>query len=309
MKFILRTLVLAAMVAASAGCIKSTKYDKTTGDIRFSPVIGLDTRSGDNSISFPQDRTFSLWAISDDSGNRYLDDVSVSYTGSRGWTPAGAPLWPYGESLKFVAYWPSTLQASCASDGTLKIGSFSIDDPSSEDNDILVTDLTKSYDKTDSIVSLRFHHALAKVDFRVAHALGSEVSVRVEKIVLRGMKTAGSYDSSEDFPWSVSGDRSDIVIFEAEGDGTDISYLTPLQLGGTYSVIPQESAASIEVTYALSSGGSGWLTGQKMSTPDVSDKHPDGYLEGWEPDRHYTYTLIIREDKISYSTAKSSWDN
>ena len=83
MKLISRTLVLLTAAITLTGCLASTKYDKSTGDIRLRPVIGIGTRSGKEFIPFPEDRKFNVFAISQDTGRKFLDDVAVTY-GARG---------------------------------------------------------------------------------------------------------------------------------------------------------------------------------------------------------------------------------
>ena len=189
------------------GCLASTKYDKSTGDIRLRPVIGIGTRSGKEFIPFPEDRKFNVFAISQDTGRKFLDDVAVTYGGKRGWFPENTPKWPVDESLKFIGYYPSDLQMTCDSDGILKMPAYT-----AGDIDLLVTDPTKAYNKNDSIAGLPFYHALAKIDFRAKHVLGNGTRVRVEKIVIKGAYVQGAFDSSADLRWNPAGQQTDITV-------------------------------------------------------------------------------------------------
>lgn len=306
MKHFSRILVLMLSAGLLSGCLASTKYDKNTGDIRLRPVVGLGTRAGEDFVPFPEDREFRLWAISQESGNRILDNVLVSSAGSKGWIPASSPKWPYGQALKFVGYYPADLQMTCDSDCRLKMGSYSVE---GRGTDILISEPSRSYNQNDSIVGLPFYHALAKVDFRAKHALNSNTSVRIEKIEVEGLCVKGGFDSSTDLKWSVSGDKTTLAVYESDGEGAEI-YSAPTYLGGSWYVLPQNSNASIKVTFAFKTGGSGWLRGQEVSTPAV--------IKEWLPDRHYTYTLTIQEPGVEdpsdvsfvlkYTTGISSWD-
>ena len=296
MKFLTRILVPLLAACSFTGCLSHTKLDDSTGYIRLRPVIGCGTRAGEDYIAFPEDRTFQLWAISQESGKKFLDDVTVLPKGGRGWYPENTPMWPYGESLKFIGYYPSELPMTCDKDGILKMASYEVQ---GSGEDLLVTDPTRSYTKNDSIVGLPFYHALTKIDFRVLHALNSNTRVRVEKIEICGIYTRGGFDSSSDLKWSHAGEPTTLTVFQADGDGAEVFSLTPRILGDSMFVLPQDGGASIRITYAFSTGGSGWLTGQKMSTPAITSR--------WEPDRHYTYTLKIQEDRLAYTTGISSW--
>lgn len=302
MKLISRTLVLLTAAITLTGCLASTKYDKSTGDIRLRPVIGIGTRSGKEFIPFPEDRKFNVFAISQDTGRKFLDDVAVTYGGKRGWFPENTPKWPLDESLKFIGYYPSDLQMTCDSDGTLKMPAYT-----AGDIDLLVTDPTKAYNKNDSIAGLPFYHALAKIDFRAKHALNTGTRVRVEKIVIKGAYVQGAFDSSADLRWNPAGQQTDITVYAANGreEGIEIFNLVPKYVGSSMFIIPQKNmGSSIEVTYAFQTGESGWIGGQTVSAPVT--------LEAWEPDRHYTYTLSIfkdQEKELTYTTGMSSWDD
>ena len=303
MKFISRILVLLIAATAMTGCLASTKYDKATGDIRFRPVIGIGTRSVDEFIPFPDDRKFNVFAISQETGERYLDDVAVSSRGKKGWYPENTPKWPVEESLRFIGYYPADLQMTCSGDGTLKMSAAY----TAGDTDVLVTDLTGAYTKNDSIVGLPFYHALAKIDFRARHALNDGTRVKVEKIMIREAYTQGVFDSSADLRWNPAGEQTDITVYAADGndEGVEIFNLVPRYVGGSVFVLPQEnSGSSIEVTYAFKTGESAWITGQTVSAPVT--------IDAWGPDRHYTYTLSIFKDhtkELTYTTGMSSWDD
>ena len=290
-----RVLVSLAAAGLLSGCLSHTKLDESTGYIRLSPAIGCGTRAGEDYITFPEDKTFRLFALSEDSGDKYLDNVLVNYRGSRGWLPEGTPFWPQSEALRFIGYYPAELPMTCAKDGSLKMESYAVP---GNGEDILVTDLTKALTKNDSIAGLPFHHALTKVDFRVMHGLSSSTRVRVERIGLKKVYTRGGFDSSSSLCWSPAGEPEDITVFEADGEGAEVFSVTPRTLGDSMLLLPQDNASSIEITYAFSTGGSGWITGQKMSTSAIS---------AWEPDRHYTYTLKIQEDRLACTSGISSW--
>lgn len=68
MKILSKILVLLLTAGVSSSCLSHLKYDKTTGEIRLRPVVGLGTRSGEDFIPFPEDREFRVTAVSRDSG-------------------------------------------------------------------------------------------------------------------------------------------------------------------------------------------------------------------------------------------------
>lgn len=307
MKILSKILVLLLTAGVSSSCLSHLKYDKTTGEIRLRPVVGLGTRSGEDFIPFPEDREFRVTAVSRDSGEKYLDDVIVKSRGARGWVPENSPQWPYDQSLTFAGYYPTDLQVTCDRECNLKIDSYTVE---GKGIDILLAETDRAYTKNDSIVGFPFRHALTKMDFRVKQTLNLETRVKIQKIELCGIFRQGSYDSSASPDWRSSGQKSDLTIFEADGEGVEVYKMSPSYLGGSWFVLPQDGGASIRVTFALSTAGSEWLGNQTVETPAV--------LKEWLSDRHYTYTLNIQEPGpedttgdpfvLKYTTGISSWD-
>lgn len=152
MKILSKILVLLLTAGVSSSCLSHLKYDKTTGEIRLRPVVGLGTRSGEDFIPFPEDREFRVTAVSRDSGEKYLDDVIVKSRGARGWFPENSPQWPYDQSLTFAGYYPTDLQVTCDRECNLKIDSYTVE---GKGIDILLAETDRAYTKNDSIVDFR----------------------------------------------------------------------------------------------------------------------------------------------------------
>ena len=178
MKILSKILVLLLTAGVSSSCLSHLKYDKTTGEIRLRPVVGLGTRSGEDFIPFPEDREFRVTAVSRDSGEKYLDDVIVKSRGARGWFPESSPQWPYDQSLTFAGYYPTDLQVTCDRECNLKIDSYTVE---GKGIDILLAETDRAYTKNDSIVGFPFRHALTKMDFRVKQTLNLETRVKIQK--------------------------------------------------------------------------------------------------------------------------------
>ena len=78
--------ITGSLVAAllMAGCVGPLQTQRIPVNIGFDPVIGHDTRTAVESVPFPEDDTFNVWAVNQSNGKIYLEDETISY-GSNGW--------------------------------------------------------------------------------------------------------------------------------------------------------------------------------------------------------------------------------
>ena len=296
-------IILSALSLMLTSCLDRTKLDEETDYIRFAPVISEGTRAGEEVSGFPLDGNFTVWALSG-AGDKYLDGAVCSYSASLGWTPIGNPKWPAGMSLRFVACSPENLsRAACDGNGVITLSGYTVD----RVTDPLFTQLTPAHSFDDgATVGLPFYHALAKIDFRVLHALGDGVRVRVKRIEIGDVWMSGDFDSSAMPMWTPSGEKSVLSVYDG-GNGTEVSAKTPVYVGDRRLVLPQSGESSISVTFSFSDDdGESWSTDESV-TSVVS-------LKEWDVDRHYTYTLTIGAGQsgqsyvLKYTTGISSWD-
>jgi hypothetical protein len=259
-------------------------------NIGFDPVIGHDTRA-DESIPFPTDRTFNVWAVNESEAAIYINDETVSYD-SDGWT--ASKTWPQA-MLSFEAYSPSGLGFEFSRDGGMTLKDF---DCSKGDVDILVAKADNADMNTDSLVTMTFDHVLSRVEFRMLQSLSSEMQVKVRKIEMIGFASRGTFNSRKEEPWTPGAKDFSYVVFE-DADGVATSS-EPIYLGNEFYTIPQLCRARIELTFDIKYGEAAWI-------PQVEViEELDTY---WEPSTHYTYTLNLTESKLTYTTGISSWNN
>lgn len=282
--------VLAAAVLLLAGCVHDTQTLRIPVNIGFDPVIGHDTRA-EESVPFPEDRTFNVWAINEDNADTYLEDELISY-GTEGWLSSRS--WPQNE-LFFEAYSPSDLDFDFSSKTGLTLMDF---DSSHGNVDILVAQADYADVNIDSLVTMSFEHALSRVEFRMQHALSPDMSVRLRKISMIGFSSKGTFNSRESDPWSVGEkDFSYVVLDDAEGVmiQSESKYV-----GNEFYTIPQLCNARVEVEFDVRNRDGGWIPQTEVI------KELDTY---WEPNTHYTYTLNLTETKLTYTTGISTWSN
>lgn len=281
---------MAAAVLILAGCVKQDAV-WAPGDITFRPLIGHDTRAME-SVPFPQDRTFNVWATDQNNGT-YIDAEEISY-GADGWV--SSKKWPR-YALEFVACWPVDLDVEFSPTKGLQLEGF---DCSNGNVDILFAHGAED-DADDDVAVLSFDHILSRVDFRMTHSLPADMHVRLKKIELVGFASKGDYGTRKKGEWSVDAYDFSYVVYDAgETDGIDISTGTATYIGEEFYVIPQLCTTSLNVTYDLRYGRAGWVP-QEETIKTIETI--------WEPSKHYTYTVNLRTDKMTHTTGISSWDD
>ena len=283
-------LLLTAVAALLSGCVGMKQGVMVPVSISFDPVIGHDTRA-DESIPFPQDRTFKVWALNEADGSVLIDAEEVSY-GTEGWI--SSYIWPEA-TLAFDAFSPSDLPFEYSKTNGLTLRDF---DCSKGDTDILVARKPNADKQVDNPVILPFEHILSRVEFRLLQSLSSDMSVKVRKIEMVGFASVGTYTSIKMEPWTTGAKDFTYVVFE-DPQGVDVTS-EPIYLGDDFYTIPQLCRARVDVYFDVKYGAASWI-------PQVETiKELDTY---WELGTHYTYTLNLQETKLVYTTGISNWNN
>ena len=271
------------------GCVGGLQTNKVPVTIGFKPVIGHDTRV-EESIPFPQDRSFVLWAQETPSGQLYMEEETISYNG--GWFASKA--WT-DEPLDFYAYWPTDLDFTFSSSDGLQLRGF---DSTAGDVDILVAKANAD-NSAGSAVPLDFEHILSRVQFRMIHSLSEYMTVKVTRIELSGVSQKADYSVKVQDEWSNHAQFGSYVVFD-DPEGQIITAAAAEYIGKEFYAIPQMFSAKLEIEYLLKYDNSGWVP-----QTDVIDP-----LEiVWDPGKHLTYTLNLRMDELVCTAGISSWEN
>ena len=283
--------IVAAAVALLSGCVEQ-ETTRTTSNIAFRPLIGHDTRAVE-SVPFPQDLSFKVWASTQATGETYIDAEEIGYTAD-GWTSSHK--WPY-ESLNFEACWPTDLAVEFTAHNGLQLKDF---DCTTGDTDILIARST-SDDLIDGVSILRFDHILSRVEFRMTHSLSEGMYVRLKKIEMVGFAGKGDYNVKRKNDWSTGANDFSYVVYDAGNtDGIEITSGSTQYIGEEFYVIPQTCTASLEVTYDIRYGTANWIPQTEVI---------ESLNTFWDPSKHYTYTVNLRMDKLTHTTGISSWNN
>lgn len=270
------------------GCIGDMERDAKP--IGFDPVIGHDTRAVVESIPFPEDRTFNVWATAED-GTPILAGETVAHSAD-GWK--ATKQWPDSE-LMFAAYYPSDLDPVYQPGHGFILHDFNASD---DEVEVLIAQESTNEEGTSGIHTLHFEHILSRVDFRVKHSLADDIEVKAVKAELTGFGLTGDYNVAGDFRWTVDGTDGTITIYDAGQSGGITVDDTAQYIGSEYLTIPQHCKAEIYVTFLVRIGDGGWVE-DRVSTGQLNTQ--------WQPGKQYTYTVNLTDTKLTYTTGITSW--
>lgn len=289
--WILGAAALLAVGLLAGGCVAGMRTEKIPVNIGFRPVIGHDTRA-EESVPFPEDRSFRVWAIDTHTGQRVLNDETISHSAG-GWL--ASKTWPETE-LEFTACWPTDLAPEYSADRGIVIRDFSA---TTKDIDLLLARNTCDYE-ADSLVVLNFEHILSKVDLRVKHSLEDNIEVIIRKIEFAGFALSGDYGTEEAGTWTAGTNTENHTIYEdPDGNGWPLTG-DATYIGEAFYAVPQQCTAEIVMTCDVRVGNGGWIP-DRLSTGHL---HTD-----WESGKMYTYTITMTDTQLTYTTGISNWNN
>lgn len=290
MRRILRIGSLMMAAALLTGCFLGKDTTKIPVRIGFLPVIGHDTRA-EESVPFPQERSFNVWALHTGNGNLVLDKENITY-GYDGWL--ASKTWPEAE-LEFTAYWPTDLNPEYDKEKGVIFRNFK-----AEDVDLLVATERTEYE-SDTLVPLHFEHILSRCEFRVMHSLESNIEFRVTKIEMKGFGLSGDYNTYGDGLWVPASREESYTVYKAEDENNGwLLTNEPVYIGKDFYTIPQLCTAMIEMQFKVRVNGGEWIPDSAVAGPMTSD---------WKSGTQYTYTLNMTDEKLTYTTGISNWNN
>lgn len=276
------------LIAISGALLLTSCLSSTVGDgqdvINIKPVIGTGVRSASEDIDVP----VGVYAFTQD-GHIYIDREKLELDSGK-WSMSKEYLWPSDGMLRFFAFSPFDAGFEIVS-GDAVLEDYT---PTSSNSELLVTDDSEFIEATPGEVCLELYPATSQLDFRVANGLNKETSVRLEKMVLKGISLSGNLSTENGLRWTLTGAKRDLVLYDASEDsGMDEVTFEPRYFGKLWNVLPQSSLPVIELTYSFSTSGSGWLRGQIQHTGKLTSD--------WLPGRKYTYTLVITENLVRHT--------
>lgn len=271
-------------------CLSSTVGDGQ-GVINIKPVIGTGVRSTGETVDVP----VGVYAFTQNE-QIYIDREKLELNSGK-WSMSKDYLWPSDNKLRFLAFSPFDADFKIVSEDAVLENYI----PTSSNSELLVTDDNKFIEATQGEVCLELYPATSQLDFRVVNGLNKETSVKLEKMVLKGISLSGNLSTNKGLRWTLTGAKEDLVLYDASKDnGADEVTFEPRYFGKLWNVLPQNSFPVVELTYSFSTSGSGWLRGQIQHTGRLTSD--------WKPGRRYTYTLVITENLVKHTVGITDRD-
>lgn len=290
MKRILTAVSMIVAVMMLFGCSFGEDVTKIPMNIGFKPVIGRDVRAALESVPFPQDRTFNVWALNTTDGSIYLNKENIAHN-SEGWLSLRK--WPEAE-LNFTAYWPIELNPEYNKEKGLIFRDFS-----SDDTDLLVAKEKTVYE-SDTLVTLHFEHILSRVEFRIKHSLEENMELVLTGIELNGYSKTGTYNEKGTGYWEVGAADHSKTIYDGKNNTSFKISKDAQYIGGYFYTIPQICKATATVYFNVRVNKGDWIP--DSATTKTLDTE-------WENGKLYTYTLNITDKELAFTTGISNWNN
>lgn len=343
-RFVKHTLTLAA-AASLAGVTACSSSDdphvapeSTTGNaIRFAAYTDLASRAGD--ITTNNLTSFNVYAYTGTatSPSLFMDNVTVSKTGTNTWTYSPVKYWPANESVDFYAFAPASWVGTS---GPLKPVNYTVDTYADQDLVYAVApNLSGNIQSPSAQVVFNFRHALSKVTIKMSSS-SSDLKVVVSNVVLANIKSTGNFNfpvestsgtaaSGNTGAWTDQNTPTTYLL-HITGTPTDTFTLTTTPtdmsasgLGGGKYLLPQNLAyttggsSTTDNYLAVMCSVYDSTTGDKLwpnaNTP--AENLPSGHLTGdgilkfplntsqissWQPGYHYIYNVVINaNDEMS----------
>lgn len=329
-------LLAAALAAGLSGCADNQDVqipqESEANAIRFAATADY-TRSGD--ITTNNLTSFNVYAYigTGTSPVLFMDNVTVSKTGTNKWEYSPVEYWPANDDVNFYAFAPASWVGK---ESPLKAISYDAY-PGTEDIVYAVCPNMKGQaNLPNAQVLLNFRHALSKVTVKMS-STNTALQVKVSNVALANIKTKGNFrfpsgntaspqsattvgtwsdqNTPHTYMYLMAQSPSDVVILTTTP--TDMSDIG-MALGGAKYMLPQElpylnngSGTDAYLTvmcsiYDAESGTKLWpndKTPEENLVPDHSLgdgllKFPlsNSQVSEWKQGHHYIYNLVINSN-------------
>lgn len=278
----------------AVSCTDTVTGEPCTGtrSIAFTPAA--ETRAAVDKTADLQD--FSVWGGYDNNATNVFNGVTVQ---APNWTyTGGTQYWIPGKKYNFYGVYPASVNASCATDGTLTVSGFDCSATGSRAVD-LMTATAQGNGSNPVPVALSFGHELSRVKFSIQ----TEATVALSNISLTGIAYKGTFSKEP----NASGTWTDLTTAEGEtpfktddGGRLDANATTDL-LGGDLLLIPQTltETSVFSMTWTYEDG-----TGKTVKVP-----LPEAGQKEWKRGISYHYSAVIPEQSsdIKLTVSVGDW--
>lgn len=231
---------------------------------------------------------FNVWGGYDNKATNVFNGVTVQFPN---WTYTGGPqYWIPGKTYNFYGVYPTGVNASCATDGTLTVSSFDCSKTGSEAVDLMTASrkgISYTAEQTPQPVDMQFGHELARVNV-VATVEGGDATVT--NITFAGMATKGDYSSTGGWSNTAAGSFANSTHQTLNTEGVDLL--------GDMLLIPQAvSDFTLTVDYTVG----GIAQPQRVITLPTT-------ISQWDKGKSYKYTLSFKRNTLTVTVKVVDWN-
>lgn len=269
----------------AVSCTDTVTGEPCTGtrSIAFTPAA--ETRAAVEGNALPAD--FKVWGGYDNNATNVFYGVTVQ---SPNWTyTGGIQYWIPGKTYNFYGVYPASVNASCATDGTLTVSGFDCSATGNAAVDLMTarqTGISYAAGATPQPVAMPFGHELTRVNV-VATVEGGDATVT--NIVFAGMATRGDYSSTGGWSNTEMGSFTNSThqpLTTEEVDLLDDMLLIPQDVLG-FTVTVDYSVGNVAQP-------------QKVITLPTT-------ISRWNKGKSYKYTLSFKRNTLTVTVKVVDW--
>ena len=177
--------------------------------------------------------------------------------------------------------------------------------------DVMWFDVNDQNSASQNDVAVVFKHALTWIDFNLKEAEGTADNMfTIKKVTLTNIYTGGDFTSATE-TWTPNGTLTDIVLFDNDDTGTNLTADAVLDLGKLL-IVPQavggktnSAQSQIVIEYTQNTSASEPLT--ETVTRDLTASEVSG-VQKWLLGTHYTYNISFGLNEIEITATVAGWD-
>ena len=311
----MKKILLAAVAAlAIVGCSQNEEIEKAgeKAEINFSGVVGKGTRAVEVDLAGLQSSAngFHVYAYNT-GGNKVgageLDKLLITNEQivwkTTKWEGTNTYYWPTTDYVQFFAYASAstsvlTTGLKPAANKYPAIENYTVPASSTDQEDLLVAQITDKVKTADATINFTFSHALTQVNFSVKKKLTDNYTYSVTKLSLENIGSVATYNYKDG--WGVAGTLATYDCTIAENSITVTNDNKIDLTGDKFILLPQTlgATAQIVIEYKVldSEGTEYYKTPEGGKIVSLAD-------EVWAPNNKMRYTLALTNDATPIS-----WD-
>lgn len=281
-----KTILGLSALLLTAACTDEQVENPADGarPIAFTPAA--ETRAAVEGNTLPGN--FKVWGGYEGNAINVFYGETVQHPN---WTyTGGTQYWIPGKTYNFYGVYPTGVNASCATDGTLTVSSFDCSKTGSEAVDLMTasrTGISYTAEQTPQPVDMQFGHELARVNV-VATVEGGDATVT--NITFAGMATKGDYSSTGGWSNTAAGSFANSTHQTLNTEGVDLL--------GDMLLIPQAvSGFTLTVDYTVG----GIAQPQRVITLPTT-------ISQWDKGKSYKYTLSFKRNTLTVTVKVVDWN-